>query len=250
MQENIDNHELDNIESTPIVDDASEEKITKIERIKYLIMALIWFSAIPLSLLGTIFKPLYKKVYYGQANGYFQYGLGIFLLVIYLLVIVFVILKKMNLKYEKDKTPLSWLKVCILFFGAFAISFVISACLGFELKPFYDVGNNTTAYMAGVSFVKLAYNAFGLFFAIMMIENFQYAIEGIIPIKNKNVEKYIPYGGIATMIIYGTYALCFGVGGSLKVLYFFLPILYGEIYLLAKRDNLKAYATSLLIFLL
>lgn len=230
--------------------DTTEEKIiTKKERISYLLMGLIWFAALPLSLLGTLFKPLYKKVFYGQANGYFKYGLGIVLLLIFFFVIVFAIEKKFDLKYKKDVKPMPWWKTCAIFFGAFLLTFFISAIIGFNLKPFYDVGNNTTAYMAGISFTKLAYFSVELFFAMKMIENFQYALDDILPFKNK-AAKYIPYGGLLTMLTYGMFGLIIGVGGTLSVLYFFLILLYGELYLLVDRSILKAYATSLLIFVL
>ena len=42
-----------------------------------------------------------------------------------------------------------------------------------------------------------------MLFAIFMIENFHYALEDLIPIKNETIKKYIPYGAIPTMLTYG-----------------------------------------------
>lgn len=227
-----------------------KESINKKERIRFAVMGLIWFLGLPLSLVGMLFKPLYEKVYYGQADGFFRYGLGIFITVIFIIVMELVVKKKMKMDYKKEKTILSWPRCCLVFFGSFFFVFLISALIGFEVKPFHDVGNNTTAYNAGIYFTKLGYQSFQLFLAINMIENFQYALDDAIPFKNKKVSKYIPYGGIATMLTYGVYSLCFGVGNSLSVLYLFLVLVYSELYILCDRSITKSFAASLLIFLL
>lgn len=237
---------IDSIKVTVKDDDVISTK----DRIKYAIIGLIWFLAIPLAKLSKILKPLYKKVYYGQANSYFEYGIGIALMIAFFFIIKYAIVKRMNVTYKKDVKPLSWLKFCILFFGIFFVIFVISAAFGFNLKPIHDIGNNMPAFMIGQFFVKLAYQAFGMIFAIFMIENFQYALDDLIHVNNETLKKYIPYGAIPTMLTYGIYALCTHVGASLFVLYFFYIIVYNIIYLACDRSILKTIGFSLLLFLL
>jgi len=237
-----------NNEETKALD--KKEAISNKDRIKYAIIALSYFVAILLSHIGVILKPFYKRVYYGQANGHFKYGFGLVFLAIFACIIQFVIKKKLNITYKKDTTPLTWKRAGIVFGITFVMIFIISACSSFQLKPFYDVGNNTTAYKVGVYATTLAYHTVCVFFAVHMIENFQYALDDIIPFKNENVRKYIPYGGIATMLTYGIYSLCMGLGGNISVLYFFLILLYGEIYLLTNRSILKTCASAGLIFVL
>ena len=239
------------MESTELeIEEKKESSVSKIDRIKYGIVGISYFIAIILSNLGVLFKPLYKKVYYGQANGYFRYGFGIAFLILFYCLIKFVLEKKLNVSYKKDKSNLSWMMTGILFAITFVVIFIICAIIGFEIKPFYDLGNNTTGFKIGISGTELAYNTVALFLAIHMIENFQYALDDIIPFKNEKVNLYLPYGGVATMLTYGIYALCFGIGGSLQVLYFFMIILYGEIYLLCKRNVLKTFASCGLMFIL
>lgn len=233
-------------ESSEVVND----NITLKKRIKLIILGIIWFLAIPLSLIGVLLKPIYKMVYYGQANNYFKYGIAIVLLISFFFIIKFLIQKKMNIQFKKENTKLSWKMLCALYFGSFLLVFIISAALGFELKPTHDIGNNMPAYEIGQFFTKLGYRAIGLFFALNMIECFQYALEDLFPFKDKKFAAYIPYGAVVTMLTYGLYAYFTGVGGSLAILYIFFVLLYGEIYLLCKRNILKAYAFCVLIFLL
>lgn len=228
---------------------SSSEK-TVITRIKYAVIALLYFIAIPLSLIGVLLQPLYKHVYYGQANAYFKYGIAIALIIALFLIIKLVIAKKMKVEYQKDKTPLSWPVLLGLYFGSFILVFIISACFKFQLKPVHDIGNNKPAYDMGKFFVILAYRSFGLLCALHMIENFQLSLEGLIKVKNKKLAEFIPYGSILTMLTYGVYSALTGVGASLSVLYVFFILLYGIIYVLCKKNILKAYAFCLLIFLL
>lgn len=220
------------------------------DRIKLIILGCSWFLSIPLALIGVALKPIYKMVYYGQANNYFKYGIAIVLLIIYFFVIKFVIQKKMHVTFKKDNSKLSWKMLCALYFCSFLLIFIISAGLGFKLKPTYDIGNNMPAYEIGQFFTKLAYRGIGLYFALNMIECFHYALEDLFPFKDKKFAAYIPYGAVVTMLTYGIYAYLTGVGGSLSVLYIFFVLLYGEIYLLCKRNLLKTYAFCILIFLL
>jgi uncharacterized membrane protein YhaH (DUF805 family) len=237
-----DNNELD--------DTSTDNVISKSTRIKYAILGLSYFIAILLSNIALLFKPLYKRVYYGQANGHFRYGIGILILIALICVIKKVIQPKLGLNPIKDKRPFTWKKTLFIFGLTYLVIFIISAIVGFEIKPFHDIGNNTTGYKIGVYATTLAYQFLCVIIAVFMIDAFQYALDDIIPFKNKKVSAYIPYGGIATMLTYGIYALVNGHGGTLSVMYFFLVILYGEIYLLCNRNLLKTIASVGLIFVL
>lgn len=230
--------------------DVIPENISVKQRLKYAVVALAYFAAILLSNLSLVFKPLYKRVYYGQANGHFRYGLGIILIIIFVLLINFILIKKLNITYKKDKTPLSLKRTSIIYAITIVMVFIISAIIGFEIKPLHDIGNNTTAFKIGVFATKTGYYTVCLYIAVLMIENFQYALDNTIKFKNKNINKYLPYGGLATMLTYGIYSLCLGVGGSLSVLYFFMILLYGEIYLLCNRHILSTCVSCGLIFVL
>lgn len=222
--------------------------ITKQDRLKYLIVGIISFLCIPASMVGTLFQPLYNKVNYGQINDYFKYVSGIVFLIIAFLVIQLGIKKKLHMTYEKDTSPLPLKNTIIVFFLTFGIIFAISAYLGFEVKIFHDLGKNANAFKLGKHATKCGYYAFIGLFITLMIENFQYALDGTF--KSKRVlMSYLPLGGLVTMLTYGTYALCMGIG-TLKILYFFLVLVYGEIYLLTNRSFTKTCACIMLIILL
>ena len=240
------NTQSDNIES----EKNNELSIDKKAKLKYLILGFIWFLSILLSLLSVLFKPLYGNYYYGQGNDYFKYGIGSGLLIGYILLIKLLVVRKMKIKFEKDKTPVSWPILVGVYLFCFLFVLFISMYMGFKLKFTYDIGNNMPSYFIGQYFTKIAYRCICLYVAINMMEAFQYAVEDFMPTKGLKIHNYIPYGAILLILTYGIFGLITGVGGSFKILYFFMCLIYGEIYLLCKRSVFKATMFSLLIFIL
>jgi len=218
------------------------------DRAKYAIAGLLLFLSLPLSNLAYIFKPLYKRVYYGQSNPMFYYGIASGIMFVIYCLVRFLYCKKLNIKYKKDKSPLSVKMILIVFAITFVMVFIISAIIGFHVKPFYDLGNNTTGFKLYVQGVRHIYYGFLIWQIVNMIENFQYALDGIIPFKNQSINKYIPYGGFVTMLTYGTYAWIAGIG-TLHALFFFMILVYGEVYLLVKRNLLSTFASTAIIFI-
>ena len=117
-----DNNELDNTSD----DDGN---ISKSTRIKYAILGLSYFIAILLSNIALIFKPLYKRVYYRQANGHFRYGIGILILIALICVIKKVIQPKLGLNPIKDKRPFTWKKTLFIFGLTYLVIFIILFCI-------------------------------------------------------------------------------------------------------------------------
>ncbi len=223
-------------------------KLSLCDRLKYAIAGLILFLSLPISNIAYVFKPLYKRVYYGQSNIMFYYGIASAVMFIIYCLVKFLYCKKLNIVFKKDKTPLSTKMVIIIFAITFAVVFIISAILGFHVKPFYDLGNNTTGFKLYVQGVRHIYYGFLIWQIVNMIQFFQYALDDIIPFKNMKINKYIPYGGIVTMLTYGTYAWITGIG-TLHALFFFMILVYGELYLLSKRNLLSTFASTAIIFI-
>ncbi len=214
-------------------------------RLNSLIVALAYFISIPISNIVLVFKPLYNKVYYGQSNDIFYYVLSMIVLALFMILIELCLKKKLNVLYEKKK-EISYRNTIIVFLITFITIFIISAIIRFHVKPFYDLGNNTTGFSIIIKAVEILYLIMLAAYVVKIIESFQYALDDIIPFKNPNINKYFPYGGICAMLTFGVYALIMGIF-TLPVLFFFLILLYGEIYLLAERSFLKSFASILLI---
>lgn len=222
--------------------------MSKGNRIKYVTLALIAFLCIILANLILLFKPLYEQVYYGQAKPLFYYGGSSVLLIIFFIVFKNVIVKKMKVDYNKEKGELPLKNLIVAYSITVGIIFVISGIIGWNVKIFHDLGTNFTGYQLIIHAVKIVYHSMVMMLVIAMIENFQYGLEGLIPVKNENFNEFFPVGGIATMLTYGIYQLVMGLT-TLSGLYFVLIVLYGLIYLLVKRSFIKSYFASLLIFL-
>ncbi|MGM9972102.1 MAG: hypothetical protein ACI35W_06815 [Anaeroplasmataceae bacterium] len=225
-----------------------ENASIKNERIKYLILGLAYFLSIPLANIVLVFKPLYNKVYYGQANDIFYYGLSVIVLGVLLILVELLLKPKLGIKLIKSKEELPIINTILIFSITFIAIFIISAILGFHLKPFYDLGKNTTGFKIIVKAVEILYLVMISAYMVKLIEAFQYTLDNIIPFKKEIINKYFPYGGIATMLTFGIYMIILNFT-SLSLLFFFLIIVFGEIYLLAERNFIKAFGSIALIFI-
>ncbi len=216
---------------------------------KYILMSFLYFIGIIASNLAILFEPIYEKIKYGKYNTFLFNLISALFLVIFLIIIKLVTYKVMHLKYEKsEQKELSMKRLALIYGLTLATIFFISAIIGFEIKILYDLGESFIGYDLIVLLSKLIYCGVVLVFVINMIENFQYGLEMLIPIKNEKLKTYLPLGGIATMICYGTYAWIIGFN-TLAFLYFLLNSLYGFIYLLCNRSKKKSYIAMLLIYL-
>ncbi len=217
-------------------------------KVKYVILAFASFLCIIFANVALLFKPLYTKVYYGQADPIFYYGISSVVLIILYIIFKTVVVKKTNVSYDKNNDMLPIRNVMTIYLSSIVIILIISAIIGWNVKPFYDLGENFTGFQLIIHAVKLIYFSILLLFVVLMIENFQYGLEGIFKFKNPILNSYFPVGGIATMLTYGIYQIVMDLS-TLTVIYFILISIYGIVYLLAERSFSKTYLTSLLIFL-
>ena len=219
------------------------------DRMNYLFLAIAYTLAIPFANIVLIFKPLYSKVYYSQSNDMFYYGLSIAVLVIEFLLIELVLRPKLKVSLKGDNSELPLKNTIILFVLTFGIIFIVSAIIGFHIKPFYDLGNNTSWFRLMVKGVEMLYLLCLAIYMVRIIASYQFFLDGFFKFKNEILNKYFPYGGICAMLFVGSYFLIAGYG---TMLYIFIPLIavYGVIYLLANRSFYKAFASILLIMVL
>ena len=220
----------------------------KKQSLKYIGLGLAYFMCVIFSNIAVIFKPLYKKFKYGKYNQMFFYLIASIILIVCFLLIRLLVVKKLRVDYDKDKSELDVKRLGIVYGLVVLTILIISAIIGWEIRFLNDLGSNFGGNELMDQLVKTLYALIALFVVTNIIENFEYGFEGLIKFKNINMQKFFPTGGIVTMILYGSYELIIGFN-HLPILYFFIIGLYGFIYLLCNRSISKTYIANLFIYL-
>ncbi len=217
---------------------------------KYFIVGFASFFSVLFGNVAKIFeKPLYGNVYYGQLNEAFFYAINTIILLILFYIIKTVLVKKLDVTYEKVEGELPYKVSTIMLVTTIICILIVSAFIGFEVKIAYDLGEGFTGTELVAQGVKIIFYAVLMMHTVVMIENFQYGLENIINFKNETLKKHVPLGGILTMLTLGTYSVLMGIT-TLPLIYFLLHLVYGWLYLIANRSFGKSYVPSIFIYLL
>ncbi len=197
-------------------------------------------------------EPLFYRVYYGNLKKVF-YNVLCVAAWVPMLVGVHLLLKKYTgmkaFRRYKRELPL---KRSLLLFGSAVLSiFIVSACLGFELKPVQELGKRVTGVQLWSNASSYVQGGVKLLFYIIFIAVVQEAGELLYTGK---YSKFIPWGGIAAMLLFGfgdvivAYATNSGV--MFAWMYLAFNLIYGVLYLIADKSFYVTYIASLIIFIL
>ncbi len=123
-----------------------------------------------------------------------------------------------------------------------AAIFIISAQIGFQVKPFYDMGVKFTGYEFMANIGGILRNCIKCVWMIIIMECAQ-------AIGEAHCSKpYIPWGGIALMCTIGIYDIVCGMT-TLVITYLLMNIVFGVIYMLTNKSVSKTYLSILLIYI-
>lgn len=199
--------------------------------------------------LALLFKPLYKRVYYGQINEMFYLIISAVLTLLACSLLVF--LSKKFLKFNPLRSPeevrheeLPLKNVLFLTLITVACIVVFSALSGWQVKPLADMGERYTTVQIGISALRWAYDILKIFVVVMMLNFFQTGLE-----KSFNT-KLIPWCGLLLLLTFGIYDLFIFKAQTFKLVYLFMNIVYGQIFLLTHKNVPKTFILSFVIYLL
>lgn len=121
---------------------------------------------------------------------------------------------------------------------------IISAQIGFQVKPFYDLGKKFNGYELLVNCGVFLVNIIKCMWITIMLKAVQDVFEEIIG-KGK---MFIPFAGLILLLTLGIYDVITGAY-NLPETYLVLYAVYGLIYLLTDRHMIKTYLLIMFICL-
>ncbi len=197
---------------------------------------------------GGIIAPFLDFAGYGAMRPFFKELFTSIIWVVIVIIAQIIYLKKLSYNlfcekgYKSGELPIKR----ILFIGGIVALciIIISAQIGFQVKPFYDLGEKFNGYDLFNNLGIFLRNAVKCVLVVIMLKAATNIIESF-NIKNEN---YIPYAGIVLALTVGIYDLIMGLN-NLSITYFFLYVVYGWIYLLTEKAPVKSYLIILFLFL-
>lgn len=190
-------------------------------------------------------KPLFNKIYYGYLT-----PMIIDLLRIIIYFIIFFLstnYAKKNLKpveYTKIK-DISTKRIAILYGITILTIFIVTAILGFRLKLVVDLGENIGMIYLYNNLAKILAGVVRMLISFLII---RYTEELFKDILNTKILKYLPAGGIISMLTIGLFEFIITPKKAfIDVLFMLFHILYGYIYKLSYNN--KAICLTIMMFI-
>lgn len=197
-------------------------------------------------MIAKMISPFFDFAGYGAMRAFFDelFTSLIWLVGIIAMFIVFLKKYKYNILSDKDTRGEMLPLKRIIFIGVIvsACVLIISAQIGFQVKPFYDLGEKFDGYDMFNNLGIFMRNAVKCIWIVIMIKASHNLVETVL---KKEKFKY-PVCGIVLMLTVGIYDLIMGVN-NLPVTYFLLYIVYGWLYLLVEKNSMKAFLLILFV---
>ena len=236
-------------------DSSQKERSETKTALLYLLFALIALAAIYVVQLFHFLEPLFSDVHQGNFTSMFFYVFNVAFWIPAIIALSFCIKKFTGYNvFHKGTSELSLRRSLIIYAMVAVPIFIVSAVLGFNLKVVIELGTDLSAAQVATNGVMYVHGAVKLVLAIMIIELVQEAFGKLIKLKFKYAE-YIPWGGIVLALTFGflevivTSHTAF-IPNTFMWLYLGFDLLYGIIYVVAKKNAFVAYFTSLILFIL
>lgn len=190
-------------------------------------------------------KPLFDKIYYGYLT-----PMIIDLLRIIIYFIIFFLFSNYankhfsKIEYTKIK-DISTKRIAILYGITILTIFIVTAILGFRLKLVVDLGENIGMIYLYNNLAKILAGVTRMLISFLLI---RYTEELFKDILNAKVLKYLPAGGIISMLTIGLFEFIITPKKAfIDVLFMLFHILYGYIYKLSYNN--KAICLTIMMFI-
>lgn len=200
----------------------------KVKMIIFLVSGFLLFLSAEIV---RVTKPLFDKVYYGYLTPMI---LDVLRMIIYF-TIFFVSSNYAKKNFDKiESTPfkeISTKRVLVLYVLTFLIIFVVTAILNFRLKVVVDLGENVGAIYLYNNIAKIGAGIVRMLLSFLIIRYVDVIFKDVL---KEKIFKYVPVGGIASMLTIGLFELLITPKILfIDVLFMLMHIIYGYIYRLA-----------------
>lgn len=214
-------------------------------RVKLIIfLCTIFFLMLATELLRFT-KPLFNKIYYGYLTPMI---IDLLRIIIYF-IIFFLSTNYANkhfskIEYTKIK-DISTKRIAILYGITILTIFIVTAILGFRLKLVVDLGENIGMIYLYNNLAKILAGVVRMLISFLII---RYTEELFKDILNTKILKYLPAGGIISMLTIGLFEFIITPKKAfIDVLFMLFHILYGYIYKLSYNN--KAICLTIMMFI-
>lgn len=218
--------------------------------LKYYLLAAICIVCVYSCKLSELFIPLFDNFYYGNLV---TICINISNLIIWLIefLIMFFVCQKLKIQiFSKEKKPeLKLSRLIILFILTIIPMFAVSIYLNFTVKVVYDFGFKVTILGFWDNATRLISWIARIIFMLLFIHFIHIAVEKNIKFDKQFLNKYFPWGGIFSILIFGIIDFFF-FSTNLIWFYLFLTFYYDIIYMTSDRKFLSSYVICYLIWLL
>lgn len=224
---------------------SSIEKKKLIHYVLYIFAIIAIFYAIELVRLAS---PLFEKIYFGYITPMI---LDVMRIILYIILIV------VAMKYAKkhfqspccvpsDGFPLK--RVILLYGITLLVVFIVSASLSFRLKVVVDLGENIGAIYLYNNLANIITSLVRMGIVVLII---RYSTEVFELLVKKSWASYVPFGGLVSLVSIGLFELLIVPNiSAIHIVFLFMHLLYGEIYLLSYKYFPTTLAISVIIHLL
>lgn len=197
---------------------------------------------------ARLISPLFDWAGYGAMRKFFNELFTSIIWFVEILILAIVYKKKfkqnivMNPEVKGEELP--YKRMAVITAIVVVCILVISAQIGFQVKPFYDLGEKFNGYDLINNVGIFVRNVIKCMWIVIMAKAMQSFCEQLIGSKNSK----IPFAGIVLMLTVGIYDIITGVN-NLAVTYLLLYAVYGWLYLLTNKNMIKTYLLVVFIFL-
>ncbi len=162
-------------------------------------------------------------------------------------------------KEKRQPTPPMPLKNLCILTGICAVCiFLVSAVIGFRVKPFYDIGEKISGQELCCAIAVIGRNAFKCIWIVAMLCACKRMADEIVAVEfpdGKEYKSWLIAGGI--LLLYGIFDIFASVvhypmggrGWLLALVYLLFYMAFTAVYCFAEKHKLKTYFLILLIYL-
>lgn len=237
------------------------KEFKKLNEKQYALIFVLSFLLLVLGrILARLISPCFDSLNYGQMTLFFMEVTTCLIWSVCLVVLTTLVYRRygvflMSNPATKGKELENRNLIAVILIVAAGI-LIISAQIGFQVKPFYDMGVKFTGYQLMENVGGLLRNIIKCIWMVLMMECTQQIGEHFVQKKKDDDPEHkifsiqnIPWGGIVLMLTIGIYDLVCGMT-TLKITYLLLNLVYGVIYLCTHKSISKTYICILLIYIL
>lgn len=216
--------------------------------LQYIIFIVCLIAAFYLVEIVRFLKPLFDLIWFGNIVPLCT-NVARIILYIGIIIAAFFVGKKYfpGVQFKQRGEEYSLKRLLLIYGITVGIVFIVTACLNFKIKIVHDLGENIAGPTASNNFSYMLAGFFQMPIYILVI---RYSQELFNLIFKKDVMKYIPFGGLISLVAFGIFEMLTAGVSAISIVFLFMHLVYGMMYILTKKNYTMTYIVCMVIYLL